>query len=307
MPSSFFGTATVLGIGVVFESNFAEPLKAALEIFRNCDDGEGLLPESPVYIVITAGHDTHTPIKVNRAHGTQLHIADDGISVLADGERGRASCSFSFDVVGGELFREAVRTTALFLATQRGRIPVHASAVMIGDCAFVLAGRSGSGKSTLALAGNRLGLPVLAEDTVFVQLDPTFRLWGLADHIHVFEKDAPTGVEARTRLRSGRIKYAIAISATSQSAPVAALCVIVRGDHVLLDRLSPDDAVSTLIGDPEPGYDLFAGRMEEAIRAIAAGGCWQLTLSRDPDAAIAMLMDAFEVKAQRRLGDDTHV
>lgn len=302
MPSSFFGTAAVLGIGVVFESNFPEALKAALDVFHTCDDGEGVLPEIPVYIVIIEGHHAHAPIKVNRVHGKQLHIADDGIRVLADGERGRASCSFSVDVVGSELFREAVRTAALFLATQRGRIPVHASAVMIGNRALVLAGRSGSGKSTLALAGNRSGLPVLAEDTVFVQLDPMFRLWGLADHIHVFEKDAPPDVEAQTRLRSGRIKHAIPISGIRQSAPLAALCVIVRGDRVRLDPLLPGDAIGGLIREPEPGYDLFAACMEEAIRAIASGGCWQLTLSGDPNAAIAVLIDAFHEKVERQFG-----
>jgi hypothetical protein len=168
MPSSFFGTATVLGVGVIIESDFAGALEAALEIFPNCGDRGMDAPAPRVYLVITADHDTRASTRENRVCGRQLHVAEDGLRVLADGERGCANCSFSVDVIGGDLFREAVRTAALFLATQQGRIPVHASAVMIGDCAFVLAGQSGSGKSTLALAADRSGLPVLAEDTVFV-------------------------------------------------------------------------------------------------------------------------------------------
>src|ERR1700722_13065157 len=285
MPSGFFGRAVILGIGVVLESDSPAALKAALEAFPNCNGDAMPWSAPPVYIVLTVNHDTETPTRENRVSGKQLHIADNGITLLADGERGHANCSFRIDVIGGELFRETVITAALFLATQQGRVPVHASAVMIGDCAYVLAGRSGSGKSTLALAANRSALPVLAEDTVFVQLDPTFTLWGAADHIHVFEKDAPPGLEARTRLRAGRLKRAVPIEAARHSANKAALCVIARGIGVSLDPLPVEEAVCILIGEPEPGYNLFAARMEDAIRAIAASGCWQLTLSQNPDAA----------------------
>jgi hypothetical protein len=284
------------------ESDTAEALKAAIETFPNCNDRGINAPAPPVYIVINADHDSHAQTRENQVCGRQLHIAEDGIRVLADGERGCANCFFSVDVIGSDLFRETVRTAALFLVTQQGRIPVHASAVMIGNCAFVLAGRSGSGKSTLALAANQAGLPMLAEDTVFVQLDPAFKIWGLAEHIHVAESDAPPGVKARTRLRSGRIKLALPIGEMRHSAERAALCLLVRGSSPLLDPLPPDDAVHVLLRDPEPGYDLFAASMEKALRAIATGGCWQLTLSHDPRAAIALLIDAFGPASTRQFG-----
>ena len=44
---------------------------------------------------------------------------------------------------------------------------------------------------------------------------------------------------------------------------------------------------------PEPGFDYYGAQFERAIRAIAAGGCWRLMLSGDPDAAIATLIAAF--------------
>ena len=51
--------------------------------------------------------------------------------------------------------------------------------------------------------------------------------------------------------------------------------------------------VATLTAAPEPGFDYYGAQSERAIRAIAAGGCWRLTLSGDPDAAITALIDAF--------------
>jgi hypothetical protein len=293
MPSGFCGATAVLGIGVVFESNSRGTLKAALEILPKRSECEGGLLEAPVYIVLAADHGDCASPEEHRVCGKQLRIVSGGIKIDADGERGRANCAFCVDAIGTELFHEAIRTAALFLVAQRGRTPVHASAIMIGDRALVLAGRSGSGKSTLAFAAHSTGLPVLAEDTVFVQLYPAFRIWGLCDHIHLFEKDAPVNMKARTRLRSGRLKYAVPVAHAQQSAHKAALCVLASGDHVRLAPLSPDVAARKLTKELEPGYDFHGDRMEEAVQAIAAGGCWQLTLSGDPNAAIAALIDAF--------------
>ncbi len=298
MPSGFFGSAVVLGIGVVFESDAPEALKAALEVFPKCHACGTGVPAPAVYIVLVANHAHDTPIEEHRIRGKQLHIVRDGVTIEADGERGHANCSFCVDVIGSGLFRDAISTAALFLVAQRDRIPVHASAIMFDDRAYVLAGRSGSGKSTLALAATRFGLPVLAEDTVFIQLAPSFRVWGLADRIHVFEKDAPPGADGQMRFRSGRLKRALPIADVRQSADKAALCVIARGEHAVLDPLPLEDAVRTLSRAPEPGYDVSGMLMEDAIRAIAIGGCWKLSLSHNPDAAIAALLDAFSNPAQ---------
>lgn len=293
MPSGFLGSATVLGSGVVFESNVLEALNAALEIFPSPADCSDAAPEAPVYIVLAANHTSHIPPREHRICGKRLHIAHAGISLEADGEHGCATCTFCLDAIGTALFRETVHTAALFLVAQRGRTPVHASAVVIGNCACVLAGRSGSGKSSLALAANSAGLPVLAEDTVFVQLDPALRIWGLAGDVHILENTAPPGTEARTRLRSGRLKYAVPIARARPSADSATLYVLARGDQVSLDPLPPETAVRMLTSEPESGYEFYGHRMEDAIRAIAGGGCWQLTLADDPNAAIARLIENF--------------
>ncbi|HEY3637184.1 MAG TPA: hypothetical protein VGK90_03450 [Rhizomicrobium sp.] len=293
MPSSFSGSAIVLGIEIVFASNSPEALKAALSIFAARDDDKITVPASPVSVTLTANRIVAHTADVNHIRGKQLHIVRNGICVQADGDRGLGSCSFCMDVTDTELFREAVNTVVLFLVSQRDRTPVHASAVLIRDCAFVLAGRSGAGKSTLALAGNRIGLTVLAEDTVFVQREPSFRVWGLADHIHVFEKDAPPVVDGPTRLRSGRLKRILPVDKTQRSTDKAALCVLEHGGRIALDPLPVEDAVGWLTRELESGYDFYGSRMNDALRAIAVGGCWRLTLSDDPRGAISVLLDAF--------------
>lgn len=293
MPSGFFGNTTVLGIDISFESDSEQALNVALAIFPGTNDRASSSPRPSVYVVLTAIHADDASAVEHRITGKQLHIARRGITLKADGESCSGICSFCMDVTDSEIFREAINTLVLFLVAQTGRTPVHASAVMIGDCAYVLAGRSGSGKSLLALAAQRVGLPVLAEDTVFVQLHPSFRVWGLAERIYVRENDAPPGSQGQMRLRSGRLKRGLPITRIQHSADKSALCVILRGDRVTLDPLSPDRAVRALKDRAEPGYNFYGTRMEEAIRAIAAGGCWQLVLSRDPDAAIAALIDRF--------------
>jgi energy-coupling factor transporter ATP-binding protein EcfA2 len=165
--------------------------------------------------------------------------------------------------------------------------------VIVADRAVVLAGSSGSGKSTLALAGSRAGLPVLSEETVFVQTAPSFCVWGLPGAVHLLETDIANGVSGKVRVRSGRVKQAIPIGWHRCMAEDAVLCMLERGEKVGIERFDPEEAVRMLTEGPEPGYDFYGSRAEEAIRAIANRGCWRLMLSRDPDAAIATVIAAF--------------
>lgn len=299
MPSGFSGETTLFGIRVSFESNSLKALNSSLSLFPQCNLHGSVSPKLSVYVVLAAEDAYRPAMELHQIHARRLHIIRNEIELRADGESGRGVCVFRSDAADSELFREAIKTVVLFLVAQRDRTPVHASALVIRDCAYVLAGRSGSGKSALALAGNRAGLPVLAEDTVFVQRNP-FCVWGAAKDIHVSEKDAPRDVAPRTRLRSGRLKRAIPVAEARQRSDEAALCVLAQGDAVALDAFSPDEAVRALTHEPEPGYEFYGSRMEGAIRDIAAGGCWRLTLSDDPNAAIRILRDAFDSPDARR-------
>jgi len=293
MPSLFCGEISLFGIRVLLESDRPEMARAALSGLLKWNNTPVPSSEQSVTVALVSGEANSPAAEDFRIRGKRLGIVRDGIELEADGELGRGTCRFRSGATTGEALDEAVKTAALFLVAQAGRTPVHASAVIVGDRAIVLAGRSGAGKSALAMAANRAGLPVLSEDTVFVQTEPSFCVWGIPGDIHLLEKDAPDGFEGGMRLRSGRIKRVVPIGLPQSRADDAVLCALVPGERVMLDRLDPEDAVQTITGAPEPGYEFYGSRMGDAVRAIATRGCWQLTLSKDPDAAIAALVGAF--------------
>lgn len=292
MPSSFCGEAAIFGIRVAIQSDGHDVLQAALSVLRKWNNPAPQSSSESVAIALIADDASPTMVDSLRIRGMQLQSVQDGISIEADGLRGWGTCRFPPSTATGEAFEDAIRTVVLFLVAQRGRIPVHASAVVVGGRALVLAGRSGAGKSALAMAANRRGIAVLAEDTVFVQTEPSFCLWGLGGAIHLLEADAPPGIE-ETRVRSGRLKRAVPIASHQQKADEAVLCVLTHGEQAMLEQFDPEGAVRLLTQVAEPGYEFYGSRMDDAIRAIASRGCWRLTLSKDADAAIAALVRSF--------------
>ena len=150
---------------------------------------------------------------------------------------------------------DVLDTLLLFLLTRSGRTPIHASAFMLGNLALVLAGRSGSGKSTLALAAADRGYPVLSDDTIFVQQEPSFALWGYSRPIHVFPADAPEG-DHPTRLRSGKTKVAVPLPKFALRSEQSALILLERGAELALRAIRPSEAIESLM-DLDPGFDLL--------------------------------------------------
>jgi hypothetical protein len=284
-------------------SNNVDALHAALSVLPNWDSLEVAPQESSIYIVLVARPVARPMADCTRIKGHRLYIVQDRIALRANGRRGRGACVFPVDI-DSNAFEEAVRTVALFLVAHAGRTPVHASAIMIGPMAIVLAGKSGSGKSSLALAANRAGLSVLSEDAVFVQLEPSFRVWALCEAIHVVTEDAPSDPTRHIRIRAGRGKRVIPIVRPRRYADRAILCIIARGRQVGLERTDREEAVRLLTHAPEPGFNYYGTRAELVIRALATEGCWRLTLSRDLDAAIAQLMSTFsEISAPGQIAE----
>jgi hypothetical protein len=276
-----------------------DALNAALSVLPKWDTLEAAPQESSIYIVLVARPVARLMADCARIKGHRLYIVQEGIALRANGRRGRGTCVFPKDI-DSSAFEEAVRTITLFLVAHAGRTPVHASAIMIGHRAIVMAGNSGSGKSSLALAANRAGLSVLSEDALFVQLEPSFRVWALCEAIHVVTEDAPPGpTGGNIRIRAGRRKRAIPIRRRRQYADRAILCVIARGKQVGLERIDREEAVRLLTQAPEPGFNYYGARAELAIRALATEGCWRLTLSRDLDAALAELVFTFSEVSTR--------
>ncbi|HEY4125733.1 MAG TPA: hypothetical protein VGM36_14030, partial [Rhizomicrobium sp.] len=285
---------TMFGVRVVLESEDREALKVVLTQYANWNAPELFDGSTSIYIVLRV-YKVNENILADTSHvqGESLAITSGGVSASADGVTGRGCCAYPDGAIKGAAFAEMVNTIVLFLLAHRGRIPVHASAVMLGDIAVILAGKSGAGKSSLALAANRIGLPVLSDDTVFVQTSPGLRVWALTEAIHVFEKDAPADVAGGMRFRSGRWKRALAVGEPRHMAERSVLCVLEKGSTASLEPMDRDTAVKALTEAPEPGYEFYGDRSAIAIRALAEGGCWRLSLSNDPAEAMECLCQVF--------------
>ena len=294
MPSEIeaYGDTTLFGIRVLFDANRQDVLDMALNLFPQ-DEGGAVIDEAISIYVVLRTYDVKASVP-ERMHlaPKELNIVRDGVFVQADGERGRGACVFPGESADSDSVREAITTVVLFLAAQADRVPVHASAIMLGATAIVLAGRSGVGKSVLTLAANRKGLPVLSDDTVYVQTKPAFRVWARPRAIHVLEKDAPAGA-GEMRFRSARWKRVVQIAEPRASAPRSALCVLERGTRIALERMAVTDATDALTCALEPGFDVYGEQSAAAVRALSAGGCWRFTLADDPDRAMAVLIENF--------------
>jgi len=230
-----------------------------------------------------------------RAEGSRLAIHGGGISGTAEARTGRADCRVPNRLIEtpGALADEVLDPLLLFIATRRGRAPLHAAGVMMGSRAIVLAGPSGSGKSTLALNAAARGCAVLSDDTVYVEHDPHLRIWGMPHPIHVFPDHPPAGCQ-ELRLRNGKLKRAVPLGPGSLvlSADRAVLVVLARGESVSLDPIAPVEAAAELSG-LEPGFDLLPAESAAAVAALTAAGAWRLRLTCDPQAAIDLLEQRF--------------
>jgi hypothetical protein len=280
----------LLGVRVVFQSDEPALLARVAAAYASWIGADGPEEDLAVYVVIESG--SAPKRRESFASGTKLAVAMEAAWLEADGASGCGHAILYSDTAN-EALVEILNTIVLFLVAHQGRIPLHASAILLDDTAIVFAGRSGSGKSSLALAASRDGLPVLSEDTIFVQTEPRFRIWSVARAIHVFEQDAPLETGAGMRFRSGRWKKIIPIVSSRRTAEHAVLCVLARGGQASLAPMGQEEAVVQLTADPEPGYQFYEQRSVAAARALAAAGAWRLTLSSDPARAIALLRRTF--------------
>ncbi len=277
---------------VTFESDEVTALRAVRALYPDAQDADGL--GHSIYIVIRisqAGSDGRLgAITVN---GPRIEIHGPSIRGAANAKGKTGWCEIPRGLLDEpQSLAEILDSLVLFLVTHSGRTPLHACAFRMGGTALVLAGRSGAGKSSLALAAARAGLPVLTDDTVYLQTQPRLTVWGLSRPLHVFEKDAP-GVAGLKRWRAGRLKKAVIVASRVPKAEHARLCLLEHGTRVALMPLGTRDAITELMGGLEPGFDLFREALPHALRAVVQDGAWRLTLSADPDEAIALLQQCF--------------
>jgi hypothetical protein len=283
----------VMGRPVAIRASESTFLAAAAEAYADWR-AAGPVDGSPIALELEASDEAAGgPVQID-VEGPRLRLTG-AVEGWADARTLNAVCKIPRALAKrpGRLAGEVIDTLLLFLLCRSGRIPLHAAGVMGGGTAVLLAGPSGAGKSTLSLAAMARGLRILSDDTVYIQMLPRLRIWGLPRPVHVFPADAPRFIEG-TRLRAGRLKAAVAVPPWPGPpvADQAAVVLLARGDRVRLEPVEPAVAAAAL-SRLEPGFDLLAQESAEAIAAVTANGGWRLTLTRDPRAAIDALVDRF--------------
>lgn len=218
--------------------------------------------------------------------GTGRMLVRNGNEITVDPEAGADAGATSAILIG---------TIQAVLWHQRGLLPLHASAVVIGGRAVALCGQSASGKSTLAAMLAAQGCPVIADDLCLVDAGEgpvcvlpgrtCLRLWRDAlDRLGV----TPS---ALTRALTGREAFFLDCGhpGTHGRFALGAVVILFRrpGGAIELERIRGARAVDTLysmVHTRRPGgalgraLDIFA-----AVTRLAASDpkIWALRLPRD--------------------------
>jgi len=145
------------------------------------------------------------------------------------------------------------------LCHQRGFLPLHANAVVVGGRAFAFAGRSGIGKSTLAAYFQTRGYQVLCDDVCVVSFDdegrpmawpglPRLKLW--RDAAETFGHDS----RALERAIDGRDKYHVPLASTGDRGPyplarIYLLRNVADGAPEAIEHLTAAPAVRALMAN----------------------------------------------------------
>jgi hypothetical protein len=158
------------------------------------------------------------------------------------------------------------------LLHQRGMLPLHANAVEIAGKAFAFMGPSGEGKSTLAAAFHDRGYRIIADDVCVVGFDgegvahaypglPRLRLW---DEVLVsMGHDADYYERSYVGMTTQLEKFDVPIdrsAAADSHVPLAALCLLDRGDMLSIDRIDGLEATEAVFANTYRGsYVATAG------------------------------------------------
>ena len=307
----------VLGVPVFFQSNSPRVIDAVDDAFGFWNALEGrddlVSPERfRVQLIVHEGDEgntAHAPITYRLPDRDRVFLGTPGSVGCADLRRRDAVAYVTPSLVADIAhFRYGfLETLTLFLVTSLDRRPLHAAALVRGDKALLLAAPGGVGKSTLVYAATRRGLKVLSDDTVYIQLNPKLRIWGLPTRVHlpveartVFPELSDTTV---TLIANGEEKIAIdavraGSAADSPFVERAGLCVMSRdGSETVVESLSPAELETALVSYPETGFDRFAETIGECIAKLAAPGGWRLNVGGKLDQVVEAVEQIFEEMA----------
>ena len=303
-------TLVVLGIEICVETNSEYVRDLVEETFGAWgvrDEGES----GPVHVRIvvhegTESTDVHAPVRYISTDDARLIVHSSGSVAIVDQSRAE---SLAYVTAGLAADREHFRTTVIEAITFAllacfDRHPIHAAAIVRDDRAVLLAGPSAIGKSTLAYLAHTAGIRVLSDDRVWVQMEPSLRIWGTpgtmrltAAALSLFPE---LGAASGSLTLEGGGKVTIPLTRlndrSGQTASRAVVCALVRGGQAALDRMSPVSLSTVLLSQLPAGFDRFPHRVERVVKALTAGGGWRLTLSDDAREALPFL---------RRMLDET--
>jgi hypothetical protein len=305
-------TLPVLGLPTRFEAR-SPAVMAAVEAAFGAWRGreEETAGVATVRIEVVEGDEgpaPHAPLAFRAPRPGVTVVRSPGSVGTADAGARRASASVTRALVADRAhFRYGMlESLVLGIHTHHDREPLHAAALVRGGTVALLAGPVGVGKSTLCLAGARAGMAILAEDCVFLQLEPRPRIWGFPGWVHV-PPDAPVrvpGLPGGTPLLANGVPKLAFRTAELGALPAsfhaarAAVCIVRRGEGPgSLHPLTPAEAAAALLEGLEPGFDLFAATIGARVARLVEGGAWLLRLPADAAAGLALVhraMDAFE-------------
>ncbi len=254
---------------------------------------------------VVSGSETgpRPPVSYDLESPTHVRMRTDTSVIEADAKAGRAVGRVTNALVAdAQHFRYTMlESAALFLVTQRDRVPFHAAALAEGGRALLIAGPSGTGKSTLAWAALRAlaSLRLLTEDCVYLQTQPEPRVWGWPGFLHLPADAARYFDELRdarpSLLANGKQKIALPTADGRDGPPWVErvqICILRRsGGPPGFQPLSTREAEALLLDRIEPGFDLFAHALPDALAPHLARGAFRFDPGPDPNRAVPLLRE----------------
>ncbi len=312
-------TLPVMGIQVRFSSNSAAALETVEESFgmwRGTRPSVGRGSEPVLVRLIVFRNEERVrgraPLTWHVPDVRRMIVQSPGSVGMIDLDRSDVFIYFTPALLAdrGHFRYGVLEALTLMAVNGRGRYPVHAAALVRKNTVLLLAGPSGSGKSTLAYAAMSAGFNVLADDAVYLQTQPDFRIWGMPGRLYLRPESRRhfprRSMLQPTVLANEKTKVVVPVD-RDRAAPAqvrvgrVGVVLLERSDGpVLVKRVSPRALQSTLADDLRLPLQRYGSNMRDAIRRLAAPGGWRVTLSSDPADALPLLQDIFDELDRRK-------
>ena len=149
------------------------------------------------------------------------------------------------------------------IASLNGLLPIHASAVAVGELVFAFTGPAGAGKSTLVAALGMHGLPMFCDDTLVLDLSDRDRILCLPGHKRMKLRPdalALTGARRQEKVSQTVDKY-YALPASGdvgRALPLSSLIFLEEGPEAVISPIAGAERFVRIQDDHQTAY-LFAG------------------------------------------------